>query len=994
MSSFRTTVDPQRSAGLIPAPAGSGGPAPGAARGFAFSWHRLIQGTLLLLLALGAVSDARAQENGSVSGIVISTWEGTPLSSVAVSVRGTTLATQTDAAGKYQLNNVPPGNQVLRFSKSGFESAVVTDVRVIAGQSTTVNGNLRPEFYELEEYEVTAEDFNEQTVEILKQQQGSASMIEALGSEFLSRVGAVNAAESIAKVPGVTIVEGKSAVIRGLNDRYVTTTLNGAKIPSADPYRQAASLDLFPAQVIDHVVVAKTSTPDQPGTFTGGGIDIVTKSFPEKAFLSFSLGGAYNTQATFNDHFLTYRGGGLDWAGLDDGTRALPDALEGQKPPPALVTSGSRTSPNFNNNVNSQLQLDALTRALGPTQFAPTREAPPIDHNFSLAGGGSVPLFGGTLGLFTGVGYKHDYAFYENGIYRRYGGVTAGVPDLLSDYHDARSLSIVNWSGMVNLAYKPWENHELGFTFFYNQNATDEAGIQDNGFENYSAGVFRKFRLHYTERNLNTYQVKGEHLFPSVDNIKFNWLVALTGTTQDEPDARFFNDIDQGGGPSTGGNTVPTPSDPTRYFRSLEENNRNVKLDWTVPFRDWTDDEGKFKFGLFDSHSKREFTDHALSYPGGGLYGGDPNTFLTEANEGLNHIQTNLNSLSFIWDRYIQSFDSRYHGQLDVQAGYLMAEVPLVDKLKLVGGARYETTDLQVHSESYLASSVTSLRTNDTPLNRADLLPSAGLIYSVTPKMNVRVNYGRTIARPSFREVAAYYSYDTIIRDFVEGNPLLKMSSIDNYDARWEWFPRPGEVISVSFFYKDLQDAIERGSLKTDSTVISFANRPTAKLYGLELEARKNLDFLGSALNPFSIGGNLTLVQSEVKLTPNELAAKRRFFPSVSDTRPLYDQSHYVVNLDLSYDNRNSGTTAALVGNVAGPRIAITKLNADDVYEQPAPALDFVISQKIGRHATLKFSAKNLLDPTIKRTYGKHSSFIYSSYRKGRTFGLSLNCEF
>jgi len=238
---------------------------------------------------------AQGQQVGSVRGLVVNTWDGSPLSNVAVTVRGTTLATQTDTNGRYELKNVPPGDQVLRFAKSGFAAATVTDARVLVGQTTTVNGNLRPEFFEMEEYEVTAEEFTGQSEKILIERQKSSVMMEALGSDFLARVGAGNAAESISKVSGATIVDGKSAVVRGLNDRYITTTLNGASIPSADPYRQSASLDLFPAQVIDRVVVSKTFTPDQPGTFTGGGIDIVTKAFPDKPFLSLSLGGAYNT---------------------------------------------------------------------------------------------------------------------------------------------------------------------------------------------------------------------------------------------------------------------------------------------------------------------------------------------------------------------------------------------------------------------------------------------------------------------------------------------------------------------------------------------------------------------------------------------------------------------------------------------------------------------------------------------------------------------------
>jgi TonB-dependent receptor len=950
-----------------------------------------------LLLAFGILAccfSGQGQENGAVAGIVISTWDGTPLNGVAVTVRGTTLATQTDASGRYELKAVSPGDHVLRFSKSGYASAVVSDVRVLLGQTNTVNGNLRPEFYEMEEYEVTAEIFTEQTEKILVERQNSSTMMEALGSDFLSRVGAGNAAESLTKVSGATIVDGKFAVIRGLSDRYVSTTLNGANIPSADPYRQSASLDLFPSQVIDRVVVAKTFTPDQPGAFTGGGIDIVTKAFPEKPFLSVSLGGTYNPQANLNDRFLTYPGGRLDWAGVDGGERALPAELAGQVIPSAPVTSGPTNSPARSQLLADAARLDAMTRALGRTDFAPSRERSPLNQSLSVSGGDTTKLLGRPLGFFVGTSYKHDYSFYEDAISRRYQQGT----QMKNSYRDSRSQSVVNWSGMVNLAYQPFEQHELGFTFFYNQNGTDEARLQDEGYElGDPTSKFRKSNLYWTERNLNTYQMKGAHQFPDVARLKFNWLVAMTQTTQVEPDARFFNDNDNntGRGYETGANN-PIPKDPTRYFRDLDEGNLNTKLDWALPFENWTDQEGQIKFGLFDSSSERTFVDHAIYYPGSGGYNNDPNQFLTDENLGLTGSRTNVRNgnITFAWGHFIQSFESLYTSQQSVRAGYLMGEVPLVGKLRLVTGARYERTELDVHSQSYLASSVTGLRTNDSSIAQEDLLPAVGLIFTATSNMNFRVSYSRTVARPSARELAAYYGYDPTIGDFIEGNPLLKMSSIDNYDARWEWFPKPGALLSVSAFYKDLTDAIERGDRKVDAEVITFLNRSTAKLYGVEFEARTSLGILGAALKDFSIGGNLSLVQSEVELTADELLNKGQFFPGLSTTRPLYDQSPYLLNLDAGYSNARIGVTAALVLNMAGPRIAITKLNAEDVYEKPATTVDFVLSKKLGSHATVKFVAKNLLDPEFERTYGEDSGLIYSSYTKGRSFGLSFSYDF
>jgi len=839
---------------------------------------------------------------------------------------------------------------------------------------------------------------------LLAERAKAAASTESFGTEQISKSGVSDVGAIVGKISGATVSEGKFAVVRGLSDRYVSTTLNGVNLPSADPYRQSAPLDLFPAQVIDRVIVTKTFTPDQPGTATGGGIDVITKSFPERQFLAVSLGGDYNTQATGNKNFLTYKGGGTDWAGMDDGSRALPDEINqlapinpgGQPIPDAPILSGRFGTELFTNTVRDVAIVDKVARLLGTTQFGPTREAPPANHSFSMAGGGVTHLLSKPLGYFFGASYKHDYGFYEDGISRRYQAGTNFTSEIKSDYRDTRSLTVVNWSAMVNLAYQPFEDHELGFTFFYNQNGTDDVRIQDQGFEKSNeSSTYEKYNLYWTERNLNTYQMKGGHRFPYVGGLQFNWTVALTQTTQDEPDARFFNHGFAGEEFSTAVAGIPSPRYPTRYFRALDEDNENVKLDWTLPFRHWGEEEGKFKFGLFDSVSERTFTERQFYYPNGrGGYSNDPSRFFTNISQvGLSSIKTNIRSYTYFWGDYAQSFDSLYNGDRDIRAGYLMLDLPVLKSVRLVGGVRYEETDLFVHSESYLNSSVTSMRTNDTDLVQYDLLPAAGLIYSITPNMSVRLNWSETIARPSFRELAAYYSYDPIINDFVEGNPLLEMTASENYDVRWEWFPRPGELFSVSLFYKDIKNAIERGNVKVEGDVITYFNND-AKLYGVEFEARKTLDSLAASFKYFSFGANLSLLESEVELRPADLDAKRDFFPDADDTRPLYDQSPYILNLDLNYSNPRFGTSATLIFSVAGPRVVITRLNTEDVYEQPVQSLDFILSQKLGRRLSFKFSAKNLLNPKIERTYGKDTDLLYSSYTRGRSFGLSLTCDF
>lgn len=352
-------------------------------------------------------------------------------------------------------------------------------------------------------------------------------------------------------------------------------------------------------------------------------------------------------------------------------------------------------------------------------------------------------------------------------------------------------------------------------------------------------------------------------------------------------------------------------------------------------------------------------------------------------------------SVTFNWNRYIEPIrDSTYEAESGVRAGYLMLDMPLVSNLRLVGGVRYETTDIQVHSESALNSAVTSTNINNSRIEQTDVLPALGAIWSIRTNMNLRAHYSQTIARPSFRELAAYRSYDPILDDLLDGNPNLQMSSINNYDLRWEWFFNPGEIVSVSIFYKNLQDAIERKYLDINGSFITFDNRKEAKVYGVEFEGRKNLGFIDPMLDVFSVGGNVSLIWSETDLTDDEFSAKRALVNGAERTRQLYDQSPYIVNLDLNYDNPYSGTSASLIFNISGPRITIASLNTEDVFEQPAPGLDFVLSQKLGRNLTAKFTAKNLLNPTFKRTYGEDSNLIYSSYKKGMSFGASLSYEF
>jgi TonB-dependent receptor len=277
-------------------------------------------------------------------------------------------------------------------------------------------------------------------------------------------------------------------------------------------------------------------------------------------------------------------------------------------------------------------------------------------------------------------------------------------------------------------------------------------------------------------------------------------------------------------------------------------------------------------------------------------------------------------------------------------------------------------------------------------------LPAASLIYEVVTNMNIRLSFGRTIARPTFRELAATRTFDFIGGENLRGNPDLVISQIANYDLRWEWFRRPGEVFAVSFFYKEIEDPIEKAQVGNNPIDVQYVNSPEATVLGVEVEARTALDVIDPLLRNFSIGANFAYIESETTRSERELRQRMQFFVPGEATRPLYDQSPYVINADLSYDSPRSGTTVSLVFNVSGPRLTFAGFSVPDIFEQPAPRLDLLLSQRLGKNWRLKAYAKNLLNPEVEQVYDftgpSGEEYVYSSYTKGIEFGLGVSYQF
>ena len=963
--------------------------------------HRWIPRILLLLGLLALVPGfALAQDTGSIGGVVVNGWDGRPLSGVIVTVRGTILAGTSDASGRYRLEGVPAGEHTVRFSKPGFAAATVNNVRVAPGLPSNLDGSLRPEFFELEEYEVTAEQFQDQAIEILEQRQASTSFLDAISSEQFRRLGVTDAAQIITKLPGTTVVDGKFAVIRGLSDRYNITELNGAQIPTADPYRVGAPLDIIPAAMIREVSVSKTFTPDLPGGFAGGLANVKTKSFPDKFLLNFEVGLEYNSQSTLNDNFLSYPGSPNDWAGFGTSTRAKPAALDGQTAQTLQPPPNARPGETPARAKERADQANKVQNALGSFQdyvFGGTPSTPPPNYGGNFSVGETLDLNGHDFGYFVSGVYRRRWFFYDDGIQNKYTYSSDGVQPT-REFQETRSLMEALWASVVNVAYEivP-EDHTLSFTFYWNQSGEDLTQHQVGYVDQDYSRVADLNSLYWTQRQIHAFQIQGDDHFEKLHDLHTDWLISIANTSQDEPDLRYFNFFRQADGSfATFGNSLPEPVWPTRYYRYINEDSIWATLNNQVPIKQWLDLDGFVKFGGGFNGSQREFTEDTYQFSGGSGWEAQqppfiatPNNYFTSENI-LYTTVTNRNGINYIFQRRFQQglSPSFYDGQQQIPAGYAMTELPLTERLKLITGARVESTYMSVVGG-------TPLQQTNSLINQLDVMPSVSGVYQIVTNMDIRAAFSQTVARPTYREIAPYRSYDPYSNQIIEGNPNLTMTEINNYDLRWEYYPQPGTMFSVSGFYKHLTDPIEKVAVTFGGGVVTFENRNEANLYGIELEANSKLAFVDDALEEFQVGFNFAYIKSEVELTQTEYDNKIILFPDTPKSRPLYDQSPWIVNFDFTFDHKATGTTATVSLGAAGPFVFLVDRAGPDLYEYPPLQLNFVATQRLSDHWRLRLSCRNLLNSQNLRTYGDTKNDpVYSEFTLGTTVAMILSCEY
>ena len=966
----------------------------------------MINKYLTIFFTFCFISATVVAQTGTLSGVV--TEKGSALEVIGgnVILAGTSTGTTTEFDGTYVLE-LAPGTYNVEFSYIGFESFLAENIVIAAGETTTLDIALDEESVELESVVVTAKAFRNTEASVLALRKSSTTLLDGISSAQFKKSGDSDVAQAVRRVTGVTLEDGKYVYVRGLGDRYSKTTLNGAEIPGLDPNRNTVQMDLFPTSLVDNIVVYKTFSPELPGDWTGGLVDINTKDFPERYNVSASLSTGYNANNNLNNEFLSYEGGSRDALGFDDGTRDIPASIENQTGVLTDFAQGLNNSQAANEVANN-------TRAFS-NNWTMEQAARPLNVGASFSIGNLYDIKGKSLGLTASATYARNYTGYQNGqvgIYQLSGDFASTNllnPQILLT--DSEGNEETTWGALVAASLKLNDNNSINLTGMHNQSGTSTARY---AFGTKNADdpddIFQTRSWRYLERSLSTVQAKGIHKLGSNENIKLNWISSYSVSMQDDPDLRFFtNRIN-----TITDNAFLKPSSdnvPTRFYRNMVQNNSDTRVSLELPLKQWNGLDGTLQFGGAFNYKDREFREDRYNFNNNSLSLNAPNaediindafldlSFYFEENNLVTAGPTgyaNGGDGVFVTD----NFDARnnYNASAITSAVFGKANLAVTDKLSAIFGVRVERTfvGLETFDTGSTLDTYPNLDGDENLLNNTDVLPSATMNYAVNENQKIRLSYSRTVARPTFRELAPFASFALDGGFVFVGNPDLQRTTIDNLDLRWELFPNSGESISAGAFAKNFNNPIERTfNPEAQNTELTYRNVDQARLIGLELEFRKKLESVASFLKGFDWTTNLTYIYSETDIDEEELAQIRVSQPDAPSTREMFGQAPYVFNTMLSYRSQQ-GTKASLSFNVIGDAISVVTRGATPNYfTKSRPLLNFRISQKLNDFFTLTAGASNLLNADFAQVATfKGQEFPIQSFSPGINYSLSIGYKF
>jgi hypothetical protein len=914
----------------------------------------------------------KSLEKGVLSGKLV-TPEGRPIGGARVFIQGIDKKVTTNENGEYRAD-IPEGRYIVSFVHNEFSTQSLQNISVFPSKVTENTTKLLPTGLELQEFVVIAPHIKGSLSALIEVRKNSSKVADVLGSEQISKAGDSDAASSLKRVTGLTIVDGKYVYIRGLGERYSNVLMNGSSVPSPDPSRRVVQLDLFPSGILQSLVVQKSYSPDLPGSFGGGTVVLKTKDIPDDFAAKVSVGTSY---ASGNSKIRNGRSGSKDWLGMDDGTRKLPDSIK------SATQNGRRLSQKSKINPDgfTQGELKQFSKDM-PRNYNISEERAQLPPSISVSIGDLRKHKGKKFGYLMSGLYSNSW---DNDNKEKFSYKSDGSED--NQHKISSSKQTVKLSGMLNLGVNLGKFAEISSNTILLRKTTNKITEDVKSSESDSDANLKRIATEWQERQLFNQSLRGKHQLGKNKKRIFSWNASLSEAKRYQPDSSSYEQDFQNGTYVT---STAGKRNEKKFNNVLDRNqDYSVKVELPIYKNTWTDflvkaggqytwkkrisESQRFKYGQISPDKVKNIT-------------GDDN-ILEKSIEDICSDDV-INAQGCLLEDTTDASD-RYNAKQTISAYFIDTESKFFDFLRLNLGFRHEKSEQEI-----LTYHGVDREEIQSGLLMQDILPVASTTVFLPLNMQLRLAYSETVSRPDFKDLNPGSYYDDEKERSVNGNLDLKGTIIKNWDARLEWYFGKNENFSIGYFRKEFFNPIEEVAGKFDNdkklvfseSTYQLANVGNAKADGFEIEARKNFTFISNRLEFLYFGANYSSITSEMDIFPNLTAQV------TNQNRPLQGQSPYIFNVNLAFDDPDMGTTATLLLNVFGRRIdAVGTKPFGDVYEEPFEQLDFVFSQKFAQKNSIKLKLKNILNPIAQKT---EDGRIKEIFRKGRSGSFSFTRTF
>ncbi|QIB67236.1 TonB-dependent receptor [Kineobactrum salinum] len=878
---------------------------------------------------------------------------------------GVTRSVETDASGRYELQ-APRGMYRLTISHPETGTQTIEDYRVIANAAKESDFSLRSR--QQQTTSIAAPSIEEVTVigtmstaGLQESERYATNVINTLDVEQLARFGDTDVAASVIRVPSVTIQDGQFVFIRGLGDRYVSSTLNGATLPSTNPTKRSVPLDLFPSSMVEQLDIRKSFLASMPGESTGGNLQINTRTFPSERAgkVSFQLG--YVDGTTGKDAFVDPISGSFDALGWDDGAR--------QRPAIAYAVAEALEYSEFYNDV-VQRELGKLGANAIKDDFQYDTETATPDMSVGLSYGDVFDLesWGAELGYFAAANYKNERGVRKDGIRRTYGGVNASR--VLDDYSFEQFDNDIDASGLLSVGLNIGQSSFTANTIA--SRVTSESVRVEDGFDGDELNESINWSIEWEERQFLSQQLAGEHILGADEAWTVNWQATASRAERYAPDRRDVRFDLQG---NDGIYNLQVP-ELTRRYDDLVDDNLDASLDLEYLFSNGNL-ESKLEFGLNGITRERDSDSDTYGF-GGGLLAIDDSAPNLQVSDVVNEDTiTGVPSTGFTFQNKTLPSDS-YEAELDLNSIYLSYDALWNLKYQMVVGVRYE--EFEQVTDTFGLSGAQGPQ--QSVLEENSVLPSLSFNWFITDDQQLRFAVSKTVARPDFKETSNATFYDKEFNFRVRGNPNLGVSDVTNYDLRWEKYWSEQESLSIALFYKDMEDPIERVVQPASGTAgnsRTFQNAESAEILGIEIDGRKDFALNDAYTRSFFVATNASYVDSEVTLLN---ASKRE----------LQGAPEYTFNLILGYDDIARGHELTLLLNQSGDTIVDVGVSGQpDVLLEPRLDVNLVYRYSLSDSFTFRAKLENILDSEVEFTQGGN---VFQKYKRGFEVKAGFDWQF